>query len=636
MPDKNYTMVTGEKTYYGDLAEATRNGFTFDGWWTDATGGTRVREDMEVIAQKDTLYAHWIENPVVTFDANGGHFETKLGTSTTVIRQYKYNQNYGVIPTPVKDTAVLSGWYTKDGTGGDWGNEITSAADNGGTAIASSSDKVATETKTYYARWGYQPEFESNGGVYKTFGNYPIQYNDQYVVAGAEYAAAHPEVPALPTFTDEEGFEGWFFNGYNITEHLKTNDTYTIDMSLGKTVEAHWIARDVYEVTLHTDGDALPNTYRGTKDGNEYYRIRVYAGNTVEELPVPTKSVGSTVYEFLGWYTEADGGEKKDYTFKPETNCDLYAHWAAKSVKVTFDPGEGTLYLPADEEMSVYSGGTVKYLPGANRSGGFVLDGWYTGDGTGGNWGDKLTAATTITNDTVYHAKWIRTESEEITKTAADSLYSYAVKWDTPSNEYATNIGDNLVIAPSNGNAALSATVYIRFAFNKVTADHDSKELPLGSVRIKVPKNVFETKDGQKVGKNNIANGLDKTDTANCHFIYSDEDPDYYIITNNEKIDKNSEFNDQVFEIDYQLEPVDLRKINGGYTDENGYFSAPGTYYQNTFPVTIQVNRDAEGELNDDPLDTNYQKDLSLEVHNGVQRLYLKDQKHRLLRVAGG
>ena len=243
----------------------------------------------------------------------------------------------------------------------------------------------------------------------------------------------------------------------------------------------------------------------------------MYAGNKVEELPVPTKSDGSTVYEFLGWYTAASGGEKKDYTFVPQGNCDLYAHWAAKDITLNFDAGEGALYLPSDATMTVYSGGKVKRLPGATRSGGYIFDGWYSDLGDENT---KLTLTTPITSDTTYYAKWISADSNYAQ--AQDDLYKYTVKWDTASNEYATNLGDNLVIAPSNGSAALSSTVYIRFAFDKVEAAKGNIELPVGSVKIKIPKYIYQTKDGRKVGSNNIANGLSKTDTANCHFIYDD------------------------------------------------------------------------------------------------------------------
>lgn len=48
---------------YGDtMPSATRNGYTFDGWYTSATGGTRVNRSSTVTSGNKTLYAHWIEN----------------------------------------------------------------------------------------------------------------------------------------------------------------------------------------------------------------------------------------------------------------------------------------------------------------------------------------------------------------------------------------------------------------------------------------------------------------------------------------------------------------------------------------------------------------------------------------------
>ena len=81
----------------GELPSATRSGYTFDGWFTAASGGSRVSDDT-VITANVTLYARWTEltpdpdptpdpeptpvpdpDPVVTqqvwtvsFDANGG------------------------------------------------------------------------------------------------------------------------------------------------------------------------------------------------------------------------------------------------------------------------------------------------------------------------------------------------------------------------------------------------------------------------------------------------------------------------------------------------------------------------------------------------------------------------------------
>lgn len=46
----------------GSLPNATRSGYTFDGWYTAASGGTEVT-DSTVISQNTTIYAHW--TPVI-------------------------------------------------------------------------------------------------------------------------------------------------------------------------------------------------------------------------------------------------------------------------------------------------------------------------------------------------------------------------------------------------------------------------------------------------------------------------------------------------------------------------------------------------------------------------------------------
>ena len=63
------TPSESSKTYlqgmiYGSLPTATRSGYAFAGWWTSATGGTRVLPSSTATA--GTLYAHWSEIQSVT------------------------------------------------------------------------------------------------------------------------------------------------------------------------------------------------------------------------------------------------------------------------------------------------------------------------------------------------------------------------------------------------------------------------------------------------------------------------------------------------------------------------------------------------------------------------------------------
>ena len=59
---------------YGDLPTPTRTGYTFEGWFTESSGGSQVTASTTVsTASGHTLYAHW--TPItytVAFDANGG------------------------------------------------------------------------------------------------------------------------------------------------------------------------------------------------------------------------------------------------------------------------------------------------------------------------------------------------------------------------------------------------------------------------------------------------------------------------------------------------------------------------------------------------------------------------------------
>lgn len=54
-------VVKGET--YGTLPEPTKSGFIFDGWYTAASGGTKIAENATVNLTADqTLYAHWTED----------------------------------------------------------------------------------------------------------------------------------------------------------------------------------------------------------------------------------------------------------------------------------------------------------------------------------------------------------------------------------------------------------------------------------------------------------------------------------------------------------------------------------------------------------------------------------------------
>ncbi len=94
---------------YGGLPTPTREGYTFAGWYTSASGGSKVTESSSYASkQSSTLYAHWTQTKyTITFKPNGG---TVSPTSKTLT----LNANYGDLPTPTRSGYVFDGWYMTD------------------------------------------------------------------------------------------------------------------------------------------------------------------------------------------------------------------------------------------------------------------------------------------------------------------------------------------------------------------------------------------------------------------------------------------------------------------------------------------------------------------------------------------
>ncbi|MCC8051602.1 MAG: InlB B-repeat-containing protein, partial [Clostridiales bacterium] len=84
---------------YGTLPTPTRTGYTFQGWFTAASGGSQVTSTTKVTSGDHTLYAQWkINTYKVTFKANKGKVKKKSSISRTV----NYNAKVGSLPTPTR------------------------------------------------------------------------------------------------------------------------------------------------------------------------------------------------------------------------------------------------------------------------------------------------------------------------------------------------------------------------------------------------------------------------------------------------------------------------------------------------------------------------------------------------------
>ena len=328
----------------GSFPTPTRSGYSFDGWYTDAEGSVQASEDDEIL-EDTTLYAHWSQFYVL-FDPNGGVLS---GEST------KYPNANGVVtdlPTPEKYDNNFAGWYTA-ATGGE---EFTSST-------------PVTKIMTVYAHWVPQDHtvtvtFDANGGQ--------VSETNRDMEDGTVYST-------LPTPTrNGYDFLGWYLErdgGYQVRE-----DSY---VEGDTTLYAHW---DQHVVLFDGNG--------GTVNGED--EIAPDASGHVTSLP----SAARDGYDFLGWFTDPNGGSEFTSSTNVTETIVVYAHWQEleKSATITFDANGGSV---TETERTVGLNKVIGTLPDPTRDD-YTFMGWYTEpDG-----GSRIDDGVLVIRDTTYYAHW--------------------------------------------------------------------------------------------------------------------------------------------------------------------------------------------------------------------------------------
>ena len=275
--DTNNITVTFDNTY-DKLPTATRTGYTFEGWFTEAEagGGRKIEQNTIVnISDDHTLYAHWSPNTyTVLFNGN-------TGTPTKDSKSVTFDSTYGDLPTATKTGYTFTNWYTES---------------TGGQKIESATTVTVANDHTLYAHW--------------IINNYIVTFmNDSSVLVNTslEYDAviSYPQNPTKPGYT----FKDWSPK----PNRVPANDVV---------IKATWTA-NVYTVTFNGNGGTLSQ-----------FSKEVVFDSPYGELPVATRSG----YTFDGWYTQKEKGDKVDEktTVGIPSEHTLYAQWAVNKYTVTF------------------------------------------------------------------------------------------------------------------------------------------------------------------------------------------------------------------------------------------------------------------------------------------------------------
>lgn len=356
------------------LPTPTRTGYTFDGWYTAATGGTMIAEEgTSAFLVDQTLYAHWtMIRPRITVNktGDGSGIVTPAGVST-----YDYGKEIEI------EATAFPGSHFVQWSDGDL---------NSSRRIVVTEDAVYTATfelNTYTVRFIYR-----NADDQQIVDTQHVKYGNAATPPSLE------EVDQRPKYT----FIRWDNNQYlTVTGNLDIYAVYT-----------------VYSYKIHYNPNG--SNVAGTMPTQTF--------DAYEQKQLLNNTYRRNGYTFLGWSMDASA---KDATFVNEQTVEsltdirdytieLYAMWKANSYTVTFDGNGGNAASPTSKSVTYDSDyGT---LATCTRTG-YTFEGWYTS----ASGGTKIVATTkvAITADQTLFAHWkakeysVRYECENCSMTTA-------------------------------------------------------------------------------------------------------------------------------------------------------------------------------------------------------------------------
>lgn len=341
VPDSVNAITVTYGSTYANLPTTERVGYTFDGWYTAATGGTKVENTTGVTRENHTLYAHWTAKKyTVLFDQVSGTFP---GGTTKMLIDQTYDDTYKLPEAPARTGYTFLGWYTDR---------------SGGTKVENTTQVTTAKDHVLCAHWEankYTVTFDAQGGTFPNDGSttqtMKLEYDRTY------------SVPQQNPTKSWYVFEGWYTER---TGGTQVTTRTSMDTAKDHTLYARW--RQIKETTVTVGEVTL--TFEGTP---------VYA-KTDNEGKV-TKGGSSSDYNIM-----LEEGELtlKDATVCSSTDRDGAIHTTNALViklegknTVTSAKSEYGIYVK-DNALTIQGNGSLEVTAG---TGGTFSDAIYVGSG---------------------------------------------------------------------------------------------------------------------------------------------------------------------------------------------------------------------------------------------------------------
>ena len=382
------TRTVVYNTAYGTLPKPSMTGWTFNGWYTAASGGNKVEgTDAYKYAYGTTLYAHWTANKyTVSFNYNKpSNASSNITNCNTANKSVTYDSAYGTLPEPSLKGWKFEGWYT-----------------SANKRVISSDIYRIAGNQTLSAHWSAIENvvtFDYNKPATTTSAITDNSVTKKTVYYDSPYGI-------LPT----PRLKGWTFNGWYTDDNVCVSENTVFRSLTAQTLHAHWTA-NAYRVNFDYN---KPSNASGTIERDNVTSKNVTYDSVYGDLPNPVL----TGWQFDGWYTERTGGRLINKTTIYNIiagNQTLYAHWTANTYTISFNkntPSKAsrTILGTMNQIKYTYDSNNQKLPANKYSLTGWEFVGWRTSaNGTGKLYADmdsiRNITSTNGANITMY-AQW--------------------------------------------------------------------------------------------------------------------------------------------------------------------------------------------------------------------------------------
>ncbi len=292
------TTATKSVTYntaYGTLPTVERTGYGFAGWYTAATGGTKVDANTKIGAANATIYAHWSINSYTLYaNCNGGSAPSTLPTGWTANgtmpqRSVNYNDTYGTLPEPTRQGYIFAGWWTQASGGSEvYNGTRMGAADatiyahwvESWVKYMSSDNPVIDQADGYYkidsaerlARLAYLVNYNIDNGKWASY-----KYKQ---TADIDLSAHYWQPIGLETYPFCGTFDGTTFDIHNMKTYCESEyyyyyNTYLAQGLFGVGRSIKVLNVNIYDVNVKGNGAGIVAKWDKNTSDNKITNCRV-------------------------------------------------------------------------------------------------------------------------------------------------------------------------------------------------------------------------------------------------------------------------------------------------------------------------------------------------------------------------